>query len=249
MSKTKSVNFDPLIRNLSTGSDIDLDVDKYHEQHPRYKNNYRLDPRGKPMSVFGISSSNYRDPDNPEESKTALWWTREEKKLAQLRNNILYQRLSTIKKIMEKKIEIKDLNKILEQMKDANIEDPIFKKDIDELKTEIRNKEIEIDILDKNIENIETLINNISNEDYIIIEERHKHHTNDNDWIKSVIKKLPHLNNKDIINRYNELTYITGGVKKKSKKRKMIQRKSKKLKLIKTKSKKSNKKHRSYKKK
>ena len=142
---------------------------------------------------------------------------------------------------MAKGNEIKELKEILIQMKKAKIEDPKFKKDIDNLETEIRDMERVISIVNKNIEDIETQMSNIANKDNIIIEERHKHHKDDKKWIKSVIEKLPHLDEPYIKMKYNELIGIMGGVKKKSKKR-MVQRKSKTRKVIKTKLKKTNKK-------
>ena len=142
----------------------------------------------------------------------------------------------------------------------------------DNLKTEIITKEKEISIADiniayveeqmgyimsqddiikhlpeiiKNIKNIKKQMGYIMSQDDIIIEERHINHSNDNKWIKSVIEKLPHLDEPYIKMRYEELISggIMGGVKKKSKKR-MVQRKSKTRKVIKTKLKKTNKKYR-----
>ena len=247
MSKKKStgktVNFNNLMRS-SSGSEYQLDeIASLHENNPRERNHYRLNSKREPRTEFGSSSSIYRDTTNPEESNEALWWTSEEKKLAKLRNDLLHKRASTIKKNMAKGNEIKELKEILIQMKKAKIEDPKFKKDIDNLETEIRDMERVISIVNKNIEDIETQMSNIANKDNIIIEERHKHHTNDNDWITSVKKQLPHLSTTQITMRYKALKRkgIMGGVKKKSKKR-MVQRKSKTRKVIKTKLKKTNKK-------
>ena len=241
-STRKTVNFNPLMRS-SSGSEYQLDeIDKLHNRL-RKENNYLSNSNGEPQTEFGLSSSNFRDPNNPQESKRALWWTYKEKELAQLRNVLLHKRASTINKIMEKGNEIKKLKEILIQMKKAKIEDPKFKKDIDNLETEIRDMERVISIVNKNIEDIEKQMSNIANEDDIIIEERHINHEDDEIWIESVIKKLPHLDEQYIKMRYNELTGFKGGVKKKSKKR-MVQRKSKTRKVIKTKLKKANKKFR-----
>ena len=240
---SKTVTFDPLTRTSSGSEYPSKEITDHHKANPRQGNHHRLDPKGKLMTFFGLSKSTSRYPNKQEESNTALWQTPYERELAKRRIAFLHQRASIIKKILKKREEREEILLVLKQMKEAKIEDPKFEEDINNLTEEITATEGEVAILNENIEDIEKQMSNIANEDNIIIEERHKHHQSDNDWIKSVIKKLPKRDEQYIKKRYNELTNIMGGVKKKSKKR-MVQRKSKTRKVIKTKLKKTNKKYR-----
>lgn len=236
------VGFDQLTRSSSGTKYRSNEIADWHEKHPRKVNEFRSNSNGKAMSQFGSSKSASRDPDHPDESNAALWWTPEEKNLTTLRNKFAKKREQIEENILEKiKLQV-NMELVSNQMKVAKIEDPKFEEEkqvyLNLLEREIRANSGEVDILDEKISKIETQMRNIANKDNIIIEERHKNHVDDKKWIESVIKILPHLGEKYINKRYNELT---SGGKKKSKKR-MVQRKSKTRKVIKTKVKKTNKK-------
>ena len=246
MSKNNAVTFFPLIRNLSTEENYSLDeIDSRHSEQQNGKETFRSNSKGENKTEFGSSSSATIDHSNPEESNKRLWWTRQEQDMAKTREMELLKRRFTIDKVMEKRKEFLALNEVLDKMKEAKIKDSIFNNYIDKLKKDIRDLERDISNYNKYIYEQDTLINNVLKEDIedsIIIEERHKHHTNNNDWIKSVMEKLPYLDEQYITMRYNKLQGIgiMGGVKKK----RMIQRKSKtRKKIIKTKIKKTNKKY------
>jgi len=242
-STGKGVVWNNLIRSPS-GSEYPLfRIEDHHKKNPRKGYNWRRDSRGEPRSEFGLSKSASRDTADPEESNTTLWWTSQEKKLAQSRNSKNNKIAMIENEILKKNKELATLDLVYKQLIDAGIEDIKFKKDINTLKIEIKKMEKQVGILNENIAVIEKQMSYIMSQDDIIIEERHINHEDDEKWFQSVIKKLPHLDKKYIKKRYNELIGIKGGVKMKSKKR-MVQRKSKTRKVIKTKLKKTNKKFR-----